>query len=248
MSRPQLFCFPYAGGNRTFFNDIEKDLNGIDVVKLEYAGHGERRKEDFYKSFDSLADDMFQVVRDRVVGSYALFGYSMGSITVVEVLRRIVAAQGECGNDFQLPYHIFLAAHEPHKKSELSGYTSDELDEWVMKKILEFGDVPEKLVNNSVFWKMYLPLYRADYTMMGKYDLQNLSDFRTEIPATVFYSETDTPLRSMREWEKYFKGVVEYEGYTGKHFFIKEHHKSMAEVAKRKLIPCIEDWGHNHDF
>lgn len=236
MSRPQLFCFTYAGGNKTFFNDIEKDLNGIDVVKLEYAGHGERRKEDFYKSFYSLADDMFQAVKDRAVGSYALFGYSMGSIAAVEVLRRIIAVQSKCVNNIQLPSHIFLAAHEPHTKSELLGFTSDEIDEWIMKKILEFGDVPQKLVNNSVFWKIYLPLYRADYMLIGKYDFEKLSGFRTEIPTTVFYSETDTPLRNMREWGKYFKGAVEYEEYAGKHFFIKEYHKPMAELIKKKLL------------
>lgn len=39
-NEPQLFCFTYAGGNKDFFHEISKDLNGINVYALEYAGHG----------------------------------------------------------------------------------------------------------------------------------------------------------------------------------------------------------------
>ena len=186
MSKPQLFCFTYAGGNKEFFNSIEKDLYDVDVCALEYAGHGIRHKGEFYNSFDGLADDMFQEIRDRLFGRYALFGYSMGSITLVEVLKRIIS------NKLPLPSNVFLAAHEPHTKSELIGFTNDELDNWVKDRTIRFGGVPEKLLNNKAFWRMYLPLYRADYTLIGKYKFENLS-LKSDIPATVFYSEEDTP-------------------------------------------------------
>ena len=56
MSKPQIVCFTYAGGNKSFFDVIEKDLKEVELVKLEYAGHGERHKEILYQSFDELAD------------------------------------------------------------------------------------------------------------------------------------------------------------------------------------------------
>ena len=56
---PQLFCFTYAGGTSEFFNIIEPHLNGVEVVKPEYAGHGKRRKESCYQDFDALSEDMF---------------------------------------------------------------------------------------------------------------------------------------------------------------------------------------------
>ena len=41
----QLFCFTYAGGTAAFFNQLEAACAGkIDFVKLEYPGHGLRRK------------------------------------------------------------------------------------------------------------------------------------------------------------------------------------------------------------
>ena len=227
-NKPQLFCFTYAGGTSSFFDEIEKDLPEVAVIKPEYAGHGERRKEFFYENFDELADDMLREVKERLIGDYALFGYSMGSITLVEVLKRIIA------EGLPMPKHVFLAAHEPHTKSELFGYTSDELDEWVKKRTINFGGVPDKLVNNKAFWRMYLPLYRADYSIIGKYEFEKL-ELRSTIPATVFYSETDTPLSDMKLWENYFAGNIDYHRYKGNHFFIGEHHREMADVIREKL-------------
>lgn len=227
-NKPQLFCFTYAGGNAAFFDAIEQDLHGIDVVKLEYAGHGDRRKEGFYHDFDELADDMFQKFAEKYAGhAYALFGYSMGSISVVEVFKRIVES-GVCE-----PEIVFLAAHEPHTKSELLGFAADEKDDWVKTRTVNFGAVPEKLLKNKVFWRTYLPLYRADYTIIGKYQFEKLR-FHTEIPAVIFYSETDTPRDEMELWRKYFSNCAFYP-YAGTHFFIQEHHAEMAEIIKCKL-------------
>mgnify|MGYP004516839825 CR=1 FL=1 len=212
----------------SFFNEIEKELNDVDVIKLEYAGHGGRRKESFYENFDELARDMFQKVKNQISGEYSLLGYSMGSISLVEVLRLIIR------ENVVFPKHVFLAAHKPCVKAELTDYSEAEMDELVKQRTIKFGDVPERLLNNNTFWRMYLPLYRADYSIIGKYKFGSL-DLRTTIPATIFYSESDTPLADMLQWKKYFVGDVDFQKYEGSHFFIREHYHEMAEVIKEKL-------------
>lgn len=227
MSKLQLFCFTYAGGNASFFDGIEKDLPEVELVKLEYAGHGTRHRESFYQDFDELADDMLRLLKEqRSSEDYALFGYSMGTIALAEVLRKILT-----DTTLKNPTHVFLAAHEPHSKAELIGFTDNELDEWVKDRTIKFGAVPEKLLNNKSFWRMYLPIYRADYSIIGKYSFEELS-LQTTIPATVFYSETDTPRSEMELWKKYFVGECEFFQYEGTHFFIQNHHAEMAYVIK----------------
>jgi surfactin synthase thioesterase subunit len=78
---------------------------------------------------------------------------------------------------------------------------------------------------------MYLPIYRADYSIIWKYSFEELS-LKTCIPATVFYSETDTPRSEMKLWKKYFTGECEFFQYEGTHFFIQDHHAEMADVIK----------------
>lgn len=224
-----LYCFTYAGGTKEFFNEIAKDLKNIEVVSFDYAGHGERHKEPFYQDFTELADDIFQQFKDQYHGeNYAMLGYSMGSITLVEVLKRIIAS------GMQEPQHVFLAAHEPHTKSELLGFTADELDEWVKDRTIRFGDVPERLLNNKVFWRTYLPIYRADYSIIAKYRFDELQ-LRSQIPATVFYSETDTPLSDMMQWKRFFEKDCTFHQFDGMHFFMRQHHQEMAEIIKMEL-------------
>lgn len=225
-NNPQLFCFTYAGGTKEFFNEIEDDLTGINLVKLEYAGHGERHKEKFYNTFDELADDLFREIQNSLYKDYSLFGYSMGSISAVEVLKRII------DKDLPQPKNIFLAAHEPHTKAELLGFSADELDEWVKNRTILFGAVPEKLLNNKVFWRTYLPVYRADYTIIDKYKFDNLR-IRSSVPATVFFSETDTPYEEMKQWNNFFS--CDFYQFPGTHFFIHQHHEEMARIIRQKM-------------
>lgn len=229
----QLFCFTFAGGNASFFDTLEQYIgSSVEVVKLEYAGHGTRRRESFYNSFSHLAEDLCRVIRSyhRKDEDYALFGYSMGSIAAVETLKKILRI-----DEISPPVHMFLAAHEPYTKSELAGYSEREQDEFVKARTIRFGGIPDNLIENKVFWRVFLPIYRADYTLIGNYDFQ-LLNLKSEIPATVFYSETDTPYVDMSQWKRFFVGECGFVRYEGGHFFIQEHCQEMADVIRRSLL------------
>ncbi len=227
MSSKQLFCLTYAGGSASFYDMIEKDLPGIDLVKIEYPGHGNRRREALCESFEELADDAFRELKKHYKGGeYALFGYSMGCITVSELMRRIE----QC--DLGLPMRVFLAAHEPQTKAELLGFAPDEVDEWVKKRTIRFGALPDSLIDNKTYWRVYLPLFRADYTLISKYRFENLV-LKSKTPATVFYSPSDTKPEDMKQWEKFFQ--CEFYEFSGTHFFIQQYHKKIAEIIASRM-------------
>ena len=230
MNSKGIFCFTYAGGKASFFNEIEKDLPDFYFVKFEYSGHGARHREPLYQSFDELADDMFGLFKARYDGGdYALFGYSMGTISLVEVLKRII-------HDATLPApcHIILAAHEPLTKAEYAGCFSEKSDAWVKERTICFGAVPDKLKDNKSFWRMYLPLYRADFSIIGKYRFEDLN-LISDLPTTVFYSETDTALEDMKMWKNIFTGDCRFYQFEGTHFFIQSHHEKMAEIILQRI-------------
>ena len=231
MNKPQLFCFTYAGGTSSFFKGIANDLPEINLVALEYSGHGSRHGEQLYKSFDELAEDMFCMIKSSYeYGGYSLFGYSMGTISLIEVLKRVMKQR-----EIPLPDYVFLAAHEPKTKAELSGFSSGELDDLVKERTIRFGGVPERLINSKIFWRTYLPLYRADYSIIGKYNFDELS-MVSQIPAVVFYSESDTKKNDIEQWRNIFTGECDFFQYEGNHFFINKHHEEMAEIIRNRMI------------
>ena len=224
-SKPQLFCFTYAGGNAGFFDVIDGDLADVDVIKPDYAGHGARRKEPFYSDFGELADDMYAQLKERWNGEdYALFGYSMGSISLVEILKRIIDRR-----EIRPPVCVFLAAHEPISKNEYLRVPQDRLEEWAKQRTIDFGAVPEKLIDNKSFWRTYLPLYLADYAVIGKYRFEDLA-LQTKIPAHVFYSETDTRFEDMKLWTDIFTAECDFHRFDGNHFFIRQHHAAISAI------------------
>lgn len=228
----QLFCFTFAGGTAAFFNQLECACKSeIEFVKMDYPGHGERRKEPFGESFQDLGAEYVELIKKQYKGEgYALMGYSMGSITVTEIIRRIID-----DGTLDMPLHIFLAAHDPHVEIDFSHEDMD-IDEYVKKRTIKFGGVPEKLLNNQSFWRMYLPLYKADYLMISRYDFNKLT-LKTTIPTTIFFSEEDTPKTKMEKWKKFFVGECELVEYNGSHFFINDHYEEIAEIIMERL--CV---------
>lgn len=227
----QLFCFTIAGGTAAFFNQLEETCGSqMEVIKLEYPGHGLRHKEKLCDTFEELSRDLYRQIKEKYAGGgYALMGYSMGSVAALETLRYLLARR-----ELSEPKYVFLAAHEPRAVVRVDKFSSGELDQYVKDRTILFGGVPERLVHNKSFWRMYLPLYRADYLMISRYDFESL-EFTTDIPVVVFYSEKDTPRTSIEQWKKYFTGHSEFAEYPGTHFFIKEHYREMAALIMERL-------------
>lgn len=228
----QLFCLTYAGGTAAFYNQLDSYIDSaIELIKLEYAGHGMRHREAFYNNFFELAEDMYNCIKENLKyeQEYALIGYSMGSISVVEILNLIIKKK-----EIRLPRCVFLAAHEPLPKPELAGFVDNIPDEMVKERTIRFGGIPERLINNRSFWRMYLPLYRNDYSIIGKYKFDSVT-LKTDIPAVIFYSPTDTKTEDMILWNKYFVGKLDMIKYDGNHFFIEKHCAEMCKIINNKL-------------
>ena len=228
-----LFCFPYAGGTSDFYNDIEEACGDrVEFVKLDYAGHGKRMKEKLCQSIGELTEDLLPQVKKRLKAnpgmSYAMMGYSMGSIVMFDMLIRIAAI-----SDCRLPWGVFISAHEPQPIESLKHIPEENTDDWVKERTIEFGGIDKRLLNNSSFWRIYLPIFKADYKMIADYRFADIS-FTTNVPATVFYSEEDTPLREMQEWKRYFVGDCDFVSYNGSHFFIENNYQDMADIIVRK--------------
>ncbi len=234
MSKLTIFCFTYAGGTSDFFKVIEGALEPeIELVKLEYPGHGKRGKEKLCETFEEVSEDLYPIIRDYLLGhdvtEYALMGYSMGSITAFAMLQKI-----EEKNELPSPKHVFMAAHEPLTRIGMLDIPPDEIDEYVKKRTIEFGAVNEDLITNRVFWRMYLPLYKADYLMIARFKFEE-QEYKSLVPATVFYSEEDTKYTDMVLWKNYYIGDVEIKRYDGPHFFINDNYEDMAKVIKHRL-------------
>ncbi len=225
----QLFCLPYAGGSPAFFDGLKPYLDEkITLCALEYAGHGTRLKEPFYADFTELARDMAQRIRaqEQPDAVSMLFGYSMGSIGVYEMLA-----------DNRLerkPVHVFLASHEaPDGDWDSKRYWSMTDEEFLetMKRFGGFDNVKPKMLNNRFFRGMYFTPIREDYRLLGNYPANHR--WRFPMNTTMLYSEKDIPTEQIHGWDSFFAAQSEYVALGDNHFFLKACAEQTAAVINR---------------
>lgn len=226
-----LFCFPFAGGTADFYNNLEKACGAeVCFIKLEYPGHGMRLKEPLCHTFDELTGDLYpQIIRileEYPKMDYSMMGYSMGSIVMFNMLKHMLE-----NNIEKRPWRVFISAHQPQSVRSLRNVPDEDMDNWVKERTIEFGGIDKRLWNNKSFWRVYLPIFKADYKMIAEYEFE---EFATDIPATVFYSEEDTPYSEMIEWKNYFIGDCDFIEYRGSHFFIDNYYQDMAMAIMTK--------------
>lgn len=191
-------------------------------MRIEYAGHGKRLEEPFYDSFQDMVSDAKRMIMERMdpTSENAFLGYSMGSLVVYEVLRQWEQTDVS---------HVFLSAHKPpHLRNAAQRYALASNDNGDIKSwLMEFGGIDDRLKHSRIFWEMYGPIFQKDYELMRDYELPDTRN-AVAAAATFFYSEEDTPLTEMKQWDRYFLKECRFQRYSGNHFFIREHAKEMA--------------------
>ena len=231
MKKYQLFIVPYAGGNADAFTVLGKYMpEEIELVCLDYAGHGTRRKENFYPTFDDMVKDMAEQINAcrKPELETVIFGYSMGSVVVYEMLaHQLVHADVK---------QVFLAAHEaPGELWDCEEYVKlGDLE--FAHKLMELGGFDrfeERFLKNRYFRKVFFEPIREDYRLLADYSLKH--ETVLDIEAVFFFAPQDIPRENMMKWKKWFQREPQFVEIGRNHFFIKEFPEELTGRMKEAL-------------
>lgn len=231
MKKYQLFIVPYAGGNADAFAILEKYMpKEIELVRLDYAGHGTRRREKFYPTFDDMVKDMADQINNRLNPELetVIFGYSMGSVVTYEML-----AHQLIDSDVK---QVFLAAHEaPGELWDCEEYVKlDDLE--FAYKLMELGGFDrfqERFLKNRYFRQVFFEPIREDYRLLADYSLKH--ETILDMDAMFFFAPEDISGEKMVKWKKFFQKEPQFVEIGRNHFFIKEHPEKLAERMMQTL-------------
>ena len=165
-TRVRLFCLPYAGGGASMFRDWPAALpRALDLRPVRLPGREDRLREPPHTSLPALVDEVAGAIGPLLDWRFALFGHSMGALVAFELARE-VRRRGAA------PQWLFVAGcRAPHRlaPSGLSGLPDAR---FVSALNLKYGGIPDAFLNAPELLEFFLPVVRADLSLVDSYCYQ----------------------------------------------------------------------------
>ncbi|WP_291922541.1 thioesterase domain-containing protein [Chitinophaga sp.] len=227
-----VFCIPFAGGNKYSYREYEQCAPAhINIIPLEYPGRGSRIREGFIKDMDALVDDIYQQMSK--VGfqhNYAIYGHSLGGVVALFLARKILAERQ------RKPLHLFITgttgpsspARQAKKRYLLS-------KEDFIEELKELDGCPEEILNNPEMLDYFEPILRADFEVSETFNY--VPAHPLDLSLTVITgTEEDMETEDIRMWQLETSRLVDFRQMPGKHFFIFNNAAEILNIISEKIL------------
>ena len=215
MKKTKMYCLPYAGGTITAYSDWDDKFKSIvDVVPLEYNGHGSLFCEPLYKDAFEAADDMCSRICKDAPEKYFIYGHSMGSL--IALLTAVKLAE----KNVSQPTAVIVAGTRPphlmYKDEHMADLPKDEF----MKKLVEIGQTDPEILEEPELVDIIYDVMSNDSRMSENFEA-DWDTLKIDAPIlTLTGSEDDeAPMEDMKEWQRYTNGLFQIKQFEGGHFF-----------------------------
>ncbi len=231
--RIRLFALPYAGGSSYIYRQWEKSLpDEVDWFPVELPGRGRRMTEPLCHDIHSLVEDIYDQIKDQLDLPFAFYGYSLGSLLSYE-LTRFMRAKG------QEPVALFVAAsnapHLPRDEENLMHLPDGEF----VERLRKFNGTPEEVLQNEELLQFFLPILRADFSVVYNYSYQPSAPLSCPIVAFGGIMDPDVSEAGLIAWNEHTDSYFHYYTYPGDHFFMNSFKESMLAVISQELEKWI---------
>lgn len=223
---PHLFCFPYAGGNASLYDQWQSHFSGeLKLHAIEYPGRGSKSREKLIPILSSLLEELEKEIVSILPqkAPFAFFGHSLGAVIAFELSLL-----------FKEKYHLqpialFLSGSPPPNVITSFASMANMSDEEFVGAIQELNGIPEALLGTEEFRSFFLPILRNDFLLLEGYErsLQKLS-----CPLILFGGKDDAkaPLEQLKQWDAWTQNQMILHEIEGDHFFIHQPRNVIEEI------------------
>lgn len=220
-----LVCCPHAGGTADFFRDWPRWFSpAVQVVAVQYPGHGDRLGELCLSDVQLLSTMLAEEVERQRPGKLILFGHSFGAAIAFEVAMRL-ANQGS-------PPHAVLISARVAPRHEAGGTVHLRSDTAIWSEMVRLGGTPPDIADDEEWREALTPSVRADFTASETYQP---SHGRLPCPLTVMLGEDDDglPRDGVSAWREYTESEFALRVFSGAHFYLVDHVAGIAAEVER---------------
>lgn len=228
-----LFCLPFAGGNKYSYQKFLQIPSGLNIIPLDYPGRGTRARLPLLFRVDDLVEDLYQqIIIDirRTRFDYAIFGHSMGALMAYLLAKKLVA------NGDHLPTNLFLSGAAAPSATCRKNVRRHLLPTQAFKdELKKFGGFHDELLVNEEMFNYIEPILRADFRACETYSHVEYPPL--DIPFTVITgTEEEFKPPDIQTWQLESRVEVDFRQIPGNHFFILKSPRSILDIIEEKLL------------
>lgn len=228
----RIFLFHHAGGSHLLYQGWGSEFPADwEICAVDAPGRGRLRGIPLMDACDDLVGFLHDELEGWMDRPFAFFGHSMGAMVVYELTRRLTAL------GHQAPVWAGLSSCGVRRPADSSArprslLTDAELRDWLQWA----GGTPRELLDDEALWKMFGPVFRADFALAEAWTLATSVE-PVDVPITAFGSVDDKvvtvdQLLAWRSCTRHFLGLHAYEGG---HFYLRRHRRAVA----RRIVESV---------
>lgn len=228
-----LICFPYPGGSASYFaawkNLIDEKINLLPVL---YPGREVRRKESMPKDFKELILELVKANKEFFDEKYAIFGFCGGAIIGYEMAVKVKEEYG-----VEPIYAMFASSEAPkYLLTSIPKVTKDDSDESILQYLISQKMFGDEMLNNELFLKYYLPIFRTDCELLHSYTYKEKSKLNVDIDILIGKEDASISFNKAADWNEVTNGKMNIELIEGNHFFVSRNKNKICEVINKQLL------------
>jgi pyochelin biosynthesis protein PchC len=228
----QLVCLPQAGGNAWTYRQWAERLPAtIELLAIQYPGHGDRLGEEPRRDFDHLLLGITRYLAPELNRPYALFGHSMGALLAFETGRALQAM------DVDPAGHVFLSGYNAPGVPNIpdnSVPVHEMSDPQLLERIVALDCTPREILEDPEMRGLLLRMIRADSAVCDSHVFRDRSSLASPITVLGGIDDPRTSEAGLDGWREFTTGGFDIRWFEGNHGFLlaqeERVHKMLVDV------------------
>ncbi|MGF1589149.1 MAG: beta-ketoacyl synthase N-terminal-like domain-containing protein [Pleurocapsa sp.] len=229
-ARSRLFCFPYAGGGTSIFNNWSDRLYPeVEVCLIQLPGRENRLQESPLTRLKLLIQTLTPIIKPYLDLPFTLFGHSLGAWLSFELIRELRRQNSP------LPTHLFVSGSKAPQLPDLIPPIHRLPDEKFIAKIKSFKGTPEAVLQDTQLMKRFLPALRADFAILETYFYAEETPLNCPITAFGGWEDSQVNQEELSAWKQQTEAEFTLKMFAGEHFFLHSAHSDLLEAIATQL-------------